>query len=146
MKEFRGKEELIDNWNKVIIAIVKAQSGESNIQYLRKNGQVIGANAEIVLQFGEALQEKQLENYDEILLNAKKEVDRLFVNKGEVTSKQRILIDSILMRNAIIKAESGELKINLHKNNAVGGLIVGLTADLMVNFSKPLDMVDLKQE
>ena len=44
MREFSGKEELIDNWNKVIIAIVKAQSGESNVRYLKKDDKVIGLN------------------------------------------------------------------------------------------------------
>jgi len=144
MKEFRGKEELIENWNKVIIAIVKAQSGESNIKYLRQNDKVIGVTAEILLQFGEALQESQLKKYDEILAAAKEEVDSLLLKKGEVTSKQRVLIDSILMRNAIVKAETGELKINMHRNEAVGGLIVGISADLIVKFAEPLDMVDLE--
>ena len=89
------------------------------------------------MQFGEALQEKELDNYDKILAEAKKEADQLLLNKGEVTSKQRVLIDSILVRNAIIKAETGELKINMHKNNAAGGLLVGLSADLVVNFAEP---------
>lgn len=144
MGEFESKEKLIDDWNKVIIAIVKAQSGESNIKYVKQNNEVIGVTAEIVLQFGEALEEKELKNYGEILTAAKKEVDRLLLKEGEVTSKQRILIDAILMRNAIIKAESGELKINMYRNKAVGELLVGLSADLMVNFSEPLKIIDLK--
>jgi len=141
-KNVSSKESTIKNWNKVIVLLAKAKSGESSIKYAKTDDDKVKAlSAEFVLQFEFPLSPEQLFDYTTMLEESKKEVEGLDLNAGEVTSKQRMLIDAIILRNSIVKADHGELKVNLYKNEAVGGLVVGLSADLRLQFDKPLPVM-----
>lgn len=51
----------------------------------------------------------------------------------EFTGKERMLIDWMSVRNAILRADSGEMKVTHHKNEFANG-IVGLVVELVLNF------------
>lgn len=58
-------------------------------------------------------------------------------NLKEFTGKERMLIDWMSVRNAILRADEGEMKITHHKNEFANG-IVGVVVELVLNFSVPL--------
>jgi hypothetical protein len=58
-------------------------------------------------------------------------------NLKEFTGKERMLIDWMSVRNAILRADTGEMKITHHKNEFVNG-IVGVVVELVLNFSEPV--------
>jgi len=58
-------------------------------------------------------------------------------NLKEFTGKERMLIDWMSVRNAILRADTGEMKITHHKNEFANG-IVGIVVELMLNFSAPV--------
>lgn len=55
----------------------------------------------------------------------------------EFTGKERMLIDWMSVRNAILRADSGEMKITHHKNEFANG-IVGLVVELILEFDEPM--------
>jgi hypothetical protein len=55
----------------------------------------------------------------------------------EFTGKERMLIDWMSVRNAILRADSGEMKITHHKNDFVNG-IIGVVVELVLNFNEPM--------
>jgi len=58
-------------------------------------------------------------------------------NLKEFTGKERMLIDWMSVRNAILRADTGEMKITHHKNEFANG-IVGIVVELMLNFNAPV--------
>ena len=55
----------------------------------------------------------------------------------EFTGKERMLIDLMSVRNAILRADTGEMKVTHHKNEFVNG-VVGIVVELVLNFNEPL--------
>jgi len=55
----------------------------------------------------------------------------------EFTGKERMLIDWMSVRNAILRADEGEMKVTYHKNDFVDG-IVGVVVELVLNFDDPM--------
>lgn len=55
----------------------------------------------------------------------------------EFTGKDRMLMDWVSVRNAILRAASGEMKVT-YKNHNVGGGVVGLLVELELEFDEPL--------
>ena len=66
------------------------------------------------------------------------------VNK-EFTGKERMLIDWMSVRNAILRADEGEMKITHHKNDFVNG-IVGIVVELKLDFNDPMPSGFTKNE
>lgn len=56
----------------------------------------------------------------------------------EFTGKERMLIDWMSVRNAILRADQGEMKVTHHKNEAAGGGVVGVVVELVLSFEEPL--------
>lgn len=52
----------------------------------------------------------------------------------EFTGKERMLIDWMSVRNAILRADTGEMKVTHHKNEFANG-IVGIVVELVLNFN-----------
>jgi len=146
-KDNISKEAMVKNWNKFIILLAKSKSGESSIKYDKSDDNNIKAlSAEFILQFESPLRFERLFDSEVMLKEAKKEVEGLNLKAGEITSKQRMLIDAIILRNSIVRADHGELKMNLYKNEAVGGLVVGLSVDLRLQFDEPLPVMLLTED
>jgi len=55
----------------------------------------------------------------------------------EFTGKERMLIDWMSVRNAILRADEGEMKVTYHKNDFVDG-IIGVVVELVLNFDDPM--------
>lgn len=55
----------------------------------------------------------------------------------EFTGKERMLIDWMSVRNAILRADTGEMKITHHKNEFANG-VVGVVVELVLNFNDPM--------
>jgi len=65
----------------------------------------------------------------------------------EFTGKERMLIDWMSVRNAILRADEGEMKVTHHKNEFANG-VVGIVVELMLNFNDPMhpDFTKSEQE
>jgi hypothetical protein len=59
------------------------------------------------------------------------------MSNKEFTGKERMLNDWMSVRNAILRADEGEMKVTYHKNDFVNG-IVGLVVELVLNFNDPM--------
>jgi hypothetical protein len=146
-KVFEGRENMIRDWNRVMLAIIRALSGASAVEYKRDDGgKVIGLTAEIELQMENAITAKDLVDYDGAVEEAKKQMADLVTKEGEFTSKQRLLIDWISMRNSILRAYTGEMKVGIHRNKNFGNKVVGLSAELDLNFAGPVDTMFTDEE
>ncbi len=55
----------------------------------------------------------------------------------EFTGKERMLIDWMSVRNAILRADSGEMKVTYRRNEFSNG-IIGLVVELDLNFDEAL--------
>ena len=55
----------------------------------------------------------------------------------EFTGKERMLLDWMSVRNAILRADAGEMKVTHHKNDFVNG-IVGIVVELKLDFNDPM--------
>ena len=55
----------------------------------------------------------------------------------EFTGKERMLIDWMSVRNAILIADEGEMKVTHHKNEFANG-VVGIVVELVLNFNDPM--------
>jgi len=140
-REFEGKEHMVQEWGRVMVALIRANSGSSNVDYkFDDDGNVIGLIAEIELQLENALLDKAFANYDTAVEEAKKQMQDLVTENGEFTAKQRLLIDWVSMRNSILRAHSGEMKVGIHRNK-FGANVVGLSAELDLDFSGPTQPV-----
>ena len=56
----------------------------------------------------------------------------------EFTGRERMLIDWMSVRNAILRADGGEMKVTYHKNDFAGGGIYGLTVEIDLTFNELL--------
>lgn len=138
---FVGKEKMLSDWNRVLVAILRSNEGECDIKYVRnEKDEVIGLVAELLLQFENAIAPGVVDNYEKAVKVAKNLLGDLVIKEGEFTSKQRTLIDWMSMKNAIVRAESGEMKIAMRKtvSAAAPGLIVGAVVELVINFGSSL--------
>jgi len=136
---FIGKENMLENWNKVMISILRADNGVSNFEHIKdKDKNVVGLKVEVILKFNELLASDYIEKFEDAIEFAKKEIATLVVKKGIFTSKQRMLIDWLQIKNSILKAQSGEMKLNFDKNDFAGGGIFGMTIELALEFDGPL--------
>jgi len=139
VEEFTGREKMLEDWNRVLVAILRANEGECDIRHVRnEDDEVIGIVAELLLQFEDAVSEKLINNYEKAVRVAKQQLGDLVTKEGEFTSKQRMIIDWMSMKNAIIRAQSGEMKIALHKSKAVSDFMVGASVEVVLNFDRPL--------
>lgn len=68
------------------------------------------------------------------------------MGKKEFTGKERMLIDWMSVRNAILRADEGEMKVTHHKNNAAGGGVVGVTVELVLSFDEAMPSNFTKDE
>lgn len=59
------------------------------------------------------------------------------MSSKEFTGKERMLLDWMSVRNAILRADTGEMKVTHHKNEFVNG-VVGLVVELVLNFNDPM--------
>jgi len=140
-KVSEGKEQMVQDWTRVMVAVIRAHSGGSNVGYKRDDeGNVTGLTAEIELQFEEPVSKKVSVDHERAIEEAKKQMADLITEKGEFTSKQRLLIDWMSMKNAILRAESGEMKVGINRNK-FGANVVGLSAELDLNFDGPIQPV-----
>jgi len=149
VEEFVGKEKMLSDWNRVLISILRSNMGECDIKHIRnEKDEVIGIMAELVLQFEDAVSSEVIYDYEDAVRAAKKQVSDLVTKEGEFTSKQRMLIDWMSMKNAIIRAEAGEMKIAMRKakSAAASGLIVGAVVELALNFGRPLSEIFTEEE
>lgn len=65
----------------------------------------------------------------------------------EFNSKQRMLLDWEMVRNAILWADNGEMKVTHHSNNVPGGGVVGITVEVNLGFddAKPANFTKDEQ-
>lgn len=56
----------------------------------------------------------------------------------EYTGKERMLLDWVSVRNAILRADSGEMKVTYHKNDFAGGGVFGVSVELDLKFDELL--------
>jgi len=146
-KTFEGKERMLYDWGRVMIALIRSGNGKSHIEYKRDDDDnVVGLIAELELQLENAVSDKEFANYDSAVEEAKKQMGDLVTEAGEFTSKQRLLVDWISMRNSIVRAYTGEMKVGIHRNKHYGNKVVGLSAELDLNFSGPTDAVFTDEE
>lgn len=141
VENFAGKEKMLSDWNRVLVAILRSNEGECDIKYVRnKKDEVIGLIAELMLQFENAIAPSAVNNYEGAVKVAKAQLGDLITKEGEFTSKQRTLIDWMSMKNAIVRAESGEMKIAMRKtvSATAPGLVVGAIVELVLNFGGSL--------
>jgi hypothetical protein len=139
MQEFTGKEKMLQDWNRVLVSILRANEGECDIRHIRDDKEeVVGISAELELHFEYAVSDEMVDNYEDAVRIAKKQVSDLVTKEGEFTSKQRMIIDWMSMKNAIVRAQSGEMKIALHRNEFAGGLIIGVSVEVLLGFDQPL--------
>lgn len=54
------------------------------------------------------------------------------------SGRERMLIDWMSVRNAILRADNGEMKVTYHKNDFAGGGIFGVTVELDLSFNELL--------
>jgi hypothetical protein len=59
------------------------------------------------------------------------------MSNKEFTGKQRMLIDWESARNAILRADEGEMKVTYHKNDFVNG-IIGIVVEMSLSFNDPM--------
>ena len=57
----------------------------------------------------------------------------------EIGGKEKMLLDWVEVRNAILRADSGEMKVAHQKEDANTTGIIGLTVELSLQFDKALD-------
>jgi len=139
-RELSGKDRMLQDWENVLIAIPRANEGEYAIKHHKNDdGEVIGIAGELVLQFEFATPRKQLKNKESALEIAKKEAEEALkdIDKG-ITSKQKLMVDWLEVRNSIVRAVEGELKSTNHINHAAGGNIVGVTVEWDLKFAEPV--------
>lgn len=147
MSDRIGKEDMLEDWEKVLIAMFRAQSGESNVNHVRDdNGDVIGTTGELVLGFEEALPVNFVKDFDQAVEIARKEAEEAINDKKEITSKQKMMINWFEIRNSIVRAETGELKVTHHNNKVPGGGIVGVTVEWALNFGGTVSIFSTKEE
>ncbi|MHA2342989.1 MAG: hypothetical protein ACXADW_14030 [Candidatus Hodarchaeales archaeon] len=149
VEKFVGKEKMLSDWNRVLVSILRANAGECDIKHVRnKKEEVVGIVAELLLQFETAIAPNVINNYEKAVKVAKSQLGDLVTKEGEFTSKQRMLIDWMSMKNAIVRAESGEMKIALRKAKSLGaaGAIVGIVVELVLNFGGSLEEVFTEEE
>ena len=147
MSERIGKENMLDDWEKVLIAMFRAQVGEFNVNHTRDdNGEVIGTTGELMLGFEEALPVNFVKEFEKAVEIARKEAEAAINDKKEITSKQRMMINWFEIRNSIVRAETGEMKVSHHNNKVPGGGIVGVTVEWVLNFDGPVSIFSTKEE
>ncbi len=147
MEEFNGKERMLSDWQDVLVAIFRAQSGESDIKYTRdKDDGIIGVDGELILQFEFAMPIDFMTDSSQAVKVALEEAKKAMSEDGSITSKQKAIIEWFETRNAIIRAESGELKIACDKNEFAGGLIVALVVEWSLQFNEPTESVVSEEE
>lgn len=135
MKEFVGKEKMLQDWNRVLVSILRSNAGECDIRHIRnEKEEVVGVSAELDLQFEYAVTDEKLDNYEDAVKIAKKQMGDLVTKEGEFTSKQRMIIDWMSMKNAIVRAQTGEMKVALHRNEHAGGVIIGASVEVLLGF------------
>jgi len=135
MKEFTGRERMLSDWEDILVAIFRAQSGETNITYDRnEKGNVIGINGEMTIGFEMGLPPDFIKDSAEALRVAIAEAEKASNEEGTITSKQKTMIEWFETRNSIVLAESGELKISYHKNDFAGGIVVGVVVEWALQF------------
>jgi len=66
----------------------------------------------------------------------------------EIGGREKMLLDWVEIRNAILRADSGEMKVSYQKSDPNANSIVGLTVDLSLQFEKALipDFTDEEKE
>jgi hypothetical protein len=139
-KTFEGKERMLEDWGRVMIAIIRSENGGSNVEYKRDDaGNVVGLTAELEMQLENASSDSAFTNYDNAVEEAKKQMADAVTDTGEFTAKQRLLIDWVSMRNSILRAQSGEMKVGIRRNKFAGNMVVGLSAELDLNFDGPIE-------
>ena len=147
MSDRVGKENMLEDWEKVLIAMFRAQSGEFNVNHMRDDsGKVIGTAGELLLGFEEALPVNFVKDFKKAVEIAKKEAEEAINDKKEITSKQKMMINWFEVRNSIARAETGEMKVSHHNNKVPGGGIVGVTVEWSLNFSGPTSIFSTKEE
>ena len=140
-KVFECKEQMVRDWGRVMIAVIRSNSGESNVDYKRDDDDnITGLTAELGLQFENAVSNKVSVDHEKAIEEAKRLMADLVTKEGEFTSKQRLLIDWMSMKNAILKSQYGEMKVGIRRNR-VGNLVVGLIAELDLTFGGPTPSV-----
>ena len=140
MKEFTGRERMLSDWEDVLIAIFRAQSGESDITYDRNDaGNVVGITGEMNIGFEMGLPPDFIKDSAEALKIAIAEAEQASNEKGTITSKQKAMIEWFETRNSIVLAESGEFKISYHKNEFAGGIVVGVVVEWTLQFGGEVD-------
>lgn len=140
MEEFTGKERMLSNWQDVLVAIFRAQSGENTVKYTRdENGGVIGVDGELILTFEFAMPTDFMNDSVQAVNVALEEAEKTISEDGSITSKQKSMIEWFETRNAIVRAESGELKISCDKNEFAGGLVVAIVVEWSLQFNESTD-------
>lgn len=62
----------------------------------------------------------------------------------EFSGRERMLIDWMSVRNAILRADGGEMKVTYHKNDFAGGGIFGIAVEVELTFDEllPINFTD----
>jgi len=138
-KEYTGKESMLENWNKVMVSILVADNGVSNIIHVKDgSGNVVGLKVEMVLKFDELLSPDYIENSDTEIENIIEEMAKLNTDKDVFTSKQRMIIEWLQIKNSILKAQTCEMKFSSNKNEFAGGGIFEIIVELDLKFYEAL--------
>jgi len=147
MADIEGREKMLEDWEKVLIAIFRAQSGEIDVRHKRDaDGGVVGITGELVLGFEMALPKNFTNDGEKAIEIAKAEAEAANTNEDEITPKQKIMINWFEIRNAIVRAETGEMKVTHHVNNVPGGGVVGVTVEWAMEFGKVTDAFITEEE
>ena len=146
-KEFIGKEKMLSDWDRVQVAILRAGSGECSVKYIRDtDGGVTGHVGELMLQFEEGLRPNFVKNSAQAIKLAKKQSEESLSDDGTISSKQKMIVDWIEVRNSIIRATSGEMKVTCYNNDFAGDLVVGVVVEWRIEFDKPLEDICTDEE
>lgn len=147
MADREGKEKMMEDWEKVLIAIFRAQSGEIDVRHNRDDdGGVVGITGELILGFEMALPKNFTKDSEKAVEIAKAEAEAANTSEDEITPKQKIMINWFEIRNAIVRAETGEMKVTHHMNNVPGGGVVGVTVEWVMEFGKVVDAFITEEE
>jgi hypothetical protein len=147
MSERIGKEHMLADWERVLIAMFRAQSGDFNVSHVKNDdGEVIGVTGELMLGFEEALSVNFVKDFNKAVEIARKEAEAAINDKKEITSKQKMMINWFEIRNSIVRAETGEMKVSHHNNKVPGGGIVGVTVEWALDFDGPTSISPTDEE
>ncbi len=143
-----GKEKMLSDWTTVLISIFRADTGEVDVNHTKNSDdEVTGIAGEMILTFNDSLPKKFVKQGAKAIELAVKQAEEAVNSEGEITSKQKVIIEWLEVRNAMVRAENGEMKVTRHSNdNVPGGGVVAVSVEWMLDFGAPMPQLVTEEE